>query len=249
MPLMLVSVFAIAIIGLDILLGGRINGTVRSGASFLWSALGSASAAVDQSGLFASQRSLAGENIALRRTIASLQARETENILLANENAALRELVNAPKRQEGGVTVPVLSRPDVSPYGTLVLGAGSDAGIKKGARVFAEGGIILGVVADVSVRTSLVNLFLSPGHQTPGQVGATTLGTVIGRGMGNGLMYVPRDTEVTVGDPVYYSDLASIIGVVGSIESSPADAEKTVYLRVPFNLFGLRFVTVLPPSL
>jgi cell shape-determining protein MreC len=158
-------------------------------------------------------------------------------------------MVNAPDKKAAGVTVGVLSSADSSPYGTFNILGGSSVGVTKGAWVMAPGDIIIGTVAEVSGDTALVHAFLAPGVTTSGFVASSTAVTVTGRGAGNGIILVPRDTPVSIGDLVYYADHHSIVGVVGSVQSSPSDAEKTLYVRVPLNLYGLHFVTVIPSSL
>jgi cell shape-determining protein MreC len=244
--LIAVSGLAILIVLLDIVLGGRIRGLAQGGASAVWGAVGNATTALDQSGLFASRQSLAAENSALREKLAALQALQTANVALADENASLRALLNVPQANASHVTLGVLSSADSSPYGTIVLLGGSADHITQGAWVMAPGDVIIGTVSGVNARTSLVDIFLSPGASTPAFLASSTAITVTGRGAGNGIALVPRDTPASIGDVIYYRDHHSIVGIIGSIASSPSDAQKTLYLRVPFNMYGLHFVTVIP---
>ncbi|HET8581024.1 MAG TPA: rod shape-determining protein MreC [Candidatus Paceibacterota bacterium] len=247
--LLIVSIIAIAAVALDALLGGPGKALVRAGAGAAWGGVASAASALDASGLFASKARLAEENIALRAQVADLQSLATENRLLAEQNASLRSLADATASSSGRITVPVLSNESASPYGTFVIGGGTSDGVFKGAFVEAPGDVLLGVVSDAQAHTALVDIFLSPGRQTTGLVGTSTTASVTGRGGGNGVMRIPRDTPLSVGDPVYYGAKQAIIGTVGDIESDPSDAEKTVYLRVPLNLSSLPFVSVVPSGL
>jgi len=244
---MIVSLFAVALVGIDSLFGGPIRNVVRSGASIAWSSAGSASVALEESGLFVSHRTLAEENLALRMKIASLEAQREKNALLSEENTSLRMLTNTALSERATVSAPILSQTDASVYGTFLLGAGSAQGLIRGAQVRVHDNILLGLVSDVSESTALVRSLLAPGALVEGHIGSSTILQVSGRGGGNGIAHVPRDVSVNVGDPVYYSDLQSIIGIVGAIESTPENAEKTIYLRVPINTLGIRFVTILPP--
>lgn len=247
--LLLVSIAAVVIVALDILFGGRIHAVIQGSAGIIWSSVGNVTSALDQSGLLVSRRALEEENAALRAKILTLQSFETANAALADENAALRTLVNAPVKEKGGITVSILSNADASPYGTWIVAGGSSMGIQKGAWVMGPGGVIIGRVSDAGLSTSLVSAFLAPGVQTRGFIGESTEVTMAGRGGGNGTVLVPRDTPVAIGELVYYIDHHSILGVVGSIESTPAGAEKTLYVRTPLNLFGLHFVTIVPSPL
>lgn len=245
--LAVVSLVAVALVGSDLLFGGAIRSVVRDAASGVLRGAQAASSSLAGSGLFVSHRSLAEENIALRQSLAALQTLQEENALLLEENASLRVLTSVVQSERATVSAPVLSQTDSSLYGTFLLGAGSAQGVLRGAQVQVAGHIILGVVSDVSQNTALVRSLLAPGASTSGFVGSSTSITVMGQGGGSGIARVPRDTEVVVGDPVYYTDLQSIMGIVGAVESSPENAEKTVHLRVPQNTLGIRYVTILPP--
>lgn len=229
------------------MLGGPLRNAVQGSAAVMWSSAADASAAFSESGLFVSEGALARENFALKERVAQLQALAQENAVLREENEALRALADVPEGEAEGLAVPVVSGADSSLYGTFLIGAGSKEGVIRGARVFAPGRVLLGIVSDVSEGTALVQSLLAGGVKTEGLIASSTSIIVSGRGSGNGIARVPRDTPVAVGDPVYYRDVRAIIGVVGAIESVPSSAEKQVYLRVPQNLNSLRFVTILPP--
>ena len=243
-PLIAVSVLAVAIFGADALLGGSVRASAQAAAGSLWASAGAAASAIETSGALESKRSLAEENIALRAKLAELQGLTVKNETLAEENQSLRAQVGAVPEGTEPHTFAVLSYEDASPYGTFVIDGGSSEGVHAGAAVYAEGGVLVGTVSQAGTHTAQVRTLLAPGREVQARVGSSTSATLYGRGGGNGTMRIPRDIEVSEGDLVYYQGGRSVLGVVGAVASSPADAEKTLFVHLPFNLYGTRFVSL-----
>lgn len=242
--LIAISVFAVLIVAVNIASGGFVRSLVQDGVSVIWDATASAGDAIASSGVLSSGRSLAEENIALRAQIASLQSLKVENKVLSEENDSLRLLNQTVEQYEVELSAEVISYVDASPYGTFVIGAGSAKGVIAGSLVLANGSVLVGTIESVGTHTSQVRSVFAPNRVIEGRVGDTTSVEITGRGGGNGTMMVPRDTEVSEGDLVYYAAGSSVVGEVGAIDASSADAEKTLFVRTPLNLYGVRFVSV-----
>lgn len=243
-PLVALSVCAVVLFGVDMLSGGMVRGTVQNASGTLFASVGSAVHGIEGSGVFASKQGLAEENIALRTQLASLQSLTLENETLVEENESLRALTGAVGSIANPRTFSVLSYEDASPYGTFIIDGGADKGVLAGSLVYAEGGALVGTVERVAAHTAQVYAILAPGREIAARVGSSTQTTLYGRGGGNGAALVPRDVEVSEGDFVYYQATGAVIGEVGAIQSSSADAEKTLFIRTPLNLYGVRHVLI-----
>lgn len=243
--LLAVSILAVAIFGVDAILGGLIRSGVQNVASSIWRMSASAVDASESSGVFTSRQSLARENISLRAQVASLKSLKLTNVVLTEENASLKEISGLTEGINSSKSFEVLSYVDASPYGTFIINGGSAEGVVAGSLVLAEGGVLIGTIDRVGTHSSQVYGILAPGREIVGRIGNTTAVTIYGRGSGNGVLQIPRDTFVEEGDLIYYEAGNLIVGEVGVISSSSADAEKTLFIRVPLNLYGVRFVTVM----
>jgi cell shape-determining protein MreC len=164
---------------------------------------------------------------------------------LQEENDALREMA-ALAATEPGVTAPVLSSFDSSPYGTFTIGAGASSGITEGSIVLTQGGFVLGSVTDVAARTATVEAFFAPGKKIDMNVGGVAF-VADGRGGGNARGEIARDALVKTGDTVLIPAFAHRpAGIVGELQAASSSAFTTLYIRLPFNLDTLRYVYVLP---
>jgi cell shape-determining protein MreC len=166
--------------------------------------------------------------------------------LLADENAKLRVLVNAPAA-ERGITARVLARPPRTLYDTLTIDQGTTAGVAVG-NLAVFNGIALGKVASVSSRTAVVSLFSSPGTDTDALFGTPSAIAVLhGLGGGSFELSVPQNTAVAAGDSVRYQNSQSLLlGTVVAVQSKPSDALQTVSVRSPVSLSALDFIEILP---
>ena len=114
------------------------------------------------------------------------------------------------------------------------------------ACVYLSGNVIVGSIVSVTSHASLVELF---SKNTVGQE-ATILRTgnsfeLVGRGGANFAVEVPKDTDIALGDTALYPGLSeSVIANVYAIDSNPQSSFKTVYLRIPGNVFQSKYVFV-----
>ena len=224
-----------------------LSGGMRATAAIAWEARHSAVEAFNSYGGIASRIELAKEKAQLKMEIDRLQTLSLHNDVLRGENEVLRGMLKLREAHPKGLSAPVLSNPSVSPYGTFVVGSGSEDGVTVGAHVLSAPRVAIGKVLEVDSHTALVGLFSTPGKRTEIMMGKTRL-QYIGRGDGNGLVIVPRGVSVSEGDAVQLPGLPFAIGFAGFIKSDPEDAQTTVLVRVPANLPSLSFVQIVPET-
>ena len=140
----------------------------------------------------------------------------------------------------------ILSRPNQSPYDTLVIDIGARDGISVGQKVFALGNVPVGYIGMTYPNSSKVTLFSNPGEKTEVVVaGKNVFMEVVGRGNGNFEMILPRDFVLEKGTEVSLSGITShVLGVVQTIVSDPRDSFQKALLISPVNIQELKFVEI-----
>lgn len=183
------------------------------------------------------------------QNIVTLQAErdalQQENAALHAQVAVLSAQVQGTATLAPGISAGVLARPPVSPYDTLVVGAGEQQGIAQGAIAYAPGGVPVGVVQEVSAQTARVQLYSAPGVQTEGWVGEERIAiTLMGRGAGAFAASLARDSGVAVGDVVYAPGPGALpVGTVMRIDSDPSSPRSQVFIQPLVNIFSLTWVS------
>ncbi|MFC1802128.1 rod shape-determining protein MreC [Patescibacteria group bacterium] len=195
---------------------------------------------------FQLKKSLSKENEALKETIKNMEANLLVGDLLWVENEQLKELIGFNFSTSSEKIAKVLSKPNNSPYDSLVLGVNGDD-IKVGDKVFAYKNILIGEVSKVFSKSSVVSLYSSYGRELNiniGIYGISALAT--GKGGGNFEVSLPRGVDIQKGDIVYVSGFRpSILGSVEEIIFDPADSFQTILFKTPVNIFELSWVSVL----
>lgn len=186
-----------------------------------------------------------------------------ENVALASENQALSKKIMsilslspaAGQYSSEGIFAGVVARPPESPYDTLILAAGENAGVTLGMEAFGSGGVPLGVVSSVLADFSRVTLFSAPSMSTSGwiehadpsvQTGQATLPlTISGAGAGVMNAVAARSAGITVGDVVFVPGPGMLpIGVVTRIDSDLSSPSITLRIQPALNLFSISWVVV-----
>lgn len=188
---------------------------------------------------FGDTTALALENDLLKET----------NAALANENQQL--LARAEARDEltqAGIIAGVIARPPTSPYDTLVVAAGANAGVVLGMEAFGSGGVPLGVVSDVLADFSRVTLFSSPTISVNGWLGRKmTPITLHGAGAGAFRADIARLAGATVGDIVYVPGPGALpVGAVLRIDSDSSSPVAVLYVQGALNPFSITWVELRP---
>jgi cell shape-determining protein MreC len=175
-----------------------------------------------------------------------------ENEELRNENAALKARLqdvgaadNIPT--EDGRLGGVIARPPLTPYDVLLLSVGSDAGIREGAIVFAQG-VPVGTIEEAATGFSRALLYSALGRENAGWLGEARLPvTLVGEGAGAFSARVPRELEVIEGDTVYLPGPGAFpAGVVRAIMRHPSSPSAELSIEPLVNPFTLTFVRVMP---
>ena len=228
--------------------GGNIRAALRVAASSVWGAGERMGNAVLESGLLSTRRALERENQALRNELARLQMRAADYEIMKEENESLRAFVHLAENANG-LTAPVVSSFRASPYGTFLIGAGTEDGVQEGNLVLVGdpqlGGFVVGRVEDADGGQSLVKGIFAPGERTEATIQGIGV-TVEGRGGGQARADAPRDAEIQPGDPVISANFGvRAIGIVGRVEEGTGNASQRIYIHLPIPLTSLEFVYVL----
>jgi rod shape-determining protein MreC len=163
--------------------------------------------------------------------LAALQAQRdayatgyAQALLLEEENAQLRDLLNFLDRQPYvSATALVISR-SISPVSTtFVIDRGSTDGLYEGAPVIVGQGVLIGKVVGVGMTTSTVRSLTDTASATAVSLlhGTSTMG--IAQGEGNQVIkirYIPQTEQVEIQDMVVTSGLESLVPsglVIGTV--------------------------------
>jgi cell shape-determining protein MreC len=140
----------------------------------------------------------------------------------------------------------ILSRPPMSPYDTLVIDVGSADGVKAGNKVYTEGEVLVGDIAEVFEHESKVSMFSTPGRIMPIIVGSTTIETqATGKGGGNFTAKFPVEIRIKEGDLIVTPQIRPhAFGVVERIVVDSSDSLQTILFKSPINIHEFRFVEV-----
>jgi len=195
--------------------------------------------------IFVSKQALVAENIQLRNELASADIQLKDRQALQDENTSLKSILGRADN-EHLILAAVLERPNQTPYDTLIIDGGKQAGIAIGSEVLSEDAVLIGSVSDVYADSARVTLFSTPGIKVQVLVGASHIkATAEGQGGGNFTIKLPRSATVAVGDTITAPDLRiKLFGSVSHIEVTPSDSFQTLYFNSPVNVNQLRFVSV-----
>ena len=146
-----------------------------------------------------------------------------------------------------GVLASVLSKPNQSPYDTLIVDIGEGKTVEVG-NIVIFGETMLGIVDAVYGRVVKIRLFSSPGVELDVVIGEDHIpATIVGRGGGAFRTTLPRGITIEEKDialfPLFH---AWIIGMVEKVESKQSRSFQTILLSSPVNIFELRWLTILP---
>lgn len=194
---------------------------------------------------FLFKSALIKENAKLKDELISLRLNKVDYDLVLEENQRLKE-------QMGRVTDTkrimsnVLSKPPQSPFDTFIIEAGSGLGLNIGDKVYISDNIIIGKVASVTDKTSIVKLFSSGDEKNEVFLQRTGASFILsGSGSANFKLEVPREADIVWGDSVVYpGSLDSVVATVYFVDSNSQSSFKTVYFKIPGNIFQINRVFV-----
>ncbi|MCX6751857.1 MAG: rod shape-determining protein MreC [Candidatus Nomurabacteria bacterium] len=208
---------------------------------------------------FYSKNSLLSENENLKAKLNEQEARMSNYNSILDENLKIKETLGRKNGKTNLILTSILSKPNQSPYDTLVVDMGAKSGLVSGQKVFALGNVPIGRVAEVYLNTSKIILYSNPGektevvisgHSTSNAFGMTGTGgdtfmQIVGRGGGNFEMILPRDFVLEKGTEVVLPGITPYtVGIVQTIISDPRDSFQKALLSSPVNIQELKFVEV-----
>lgn len=196
--------------------------------------------------VFYSKQSLVTKIAELESELLEKELRSKTSLVIEQNYETLSALMGR-SLNETIIASAVLLRPPQTPYDTLIIDAGSSMGIEKGNLVQSPEGVVLGTVANVFERTSVVELFSSYGKETVVHIGKEQIEMIAkGRGGGNFEAEAPRTVVISEGDVVVLPGLSpKAFAVVEEIIMRPSDAFQRILFKNPSNLFELRVVGVI----
>lgn len=208
---------------------------------------------------FYSKNSLFLENENLKSKLAEQEARMSNYSSILDENLKIKETLGRKTEKANMILVSILSKPNQSPYDTLVVDMGAKSGLVSGQKVFALGNVPIGRVAEVYLNTSKIILYSNPGEKTEVIIsgkptsnafgmtgtGGDTFMQIVGRGGGNFEMILPRDFVLEKGTEVVLPGITPYtVGIVQTIISDPRDSFQKALLSSPVNIQEIKFVEV-----
>lgn len=213
----------------------------------LWKINRSVSSDVSNLGyVFRTKASVYKDNENLLRENSTLKASMIDYEILRKENTDLKESLGRTIDKGDLVLSNILTKPNYSPYDTIIIDIGLDKGISVGNVVYSNDIIPIGKVSAVYDDTSLVTLYSNPGEVTEAMIdGTNTSVELVGRGGGNFEMIIPVDLPFTNGTFVVIPNItSSIVATIEDVISSPNDPVKKVLLSSPVNIQSLKWVFV-----
>lgn len=198
------------------------------------------------SGFFSFKSSLIKENNAQKEELNNLRMLKVDYENLLKESSELKDQfgINISNRK---IISQILSKPPQSPFDTLVIDVGVEDGVALDDKVYISDTIIVGKIAEVTQKTSIVKLFSSGGEEievTSSRTGANFL--IKGSGGANFSLEVPKETDIVWGDTFMYpGENSSNIATVYFVDTNSQSSFKTVNLRYPVNIFQSKRVFVL----
>lgn len=192
------------------------------------------------------KRSLLEENERLLTENNRLMTSMIDYKIVKNENNELKEILNRVSVPKNYVLGNILTKPNNSPYDTVIIDIGTSDKIKLGSKVYAEGDVPVGVISEVYEKSSIVSLYSNPAEKTEGYIdGSNASVELIGRGGGNFEMIIPAELTVNKGTLIYLPGSTSeIIALVDDIISKPSDPFKKVILNSPINVQNLKWLLI-----
>ncbi len=194
---------------------------------------------------FNSKKLLSLENETLKSKVSTDEAKISNYNSILDENNSLKATLGRVGENQNLILASILSKPNQSPYDTLIVDVGKNAGILVGQKVFAEGVVPIGKVGEVYQSSAKVILYSNPGEKTDVIVPGNVSMQVIGRGGGNFEMILPRDFVIAQGAEVVLPGIIpETVAIVQTILSDPRDSYQKALLVSPVNIFELKSVEV-----
>jgi rod shape-determining protein MreC len=188
----------------------------------------------------AMHNALVSENSRLKQQLLADSVQLERTAALEQENARLRELMNAGEKLNGHMVVATLLAVDMDPFRhVIVIDKGAHAGVYQGQALLDAHGII-GQVIQVGPVSSVVALITDPSQAIQVQINRTGLRTLAigGADVDNlSLPYLANNADVKIGDLLVSSGLGGSypagypVAIVTQVHHDPAEPFASVAAR------------------
>ena len=206
----------------------------------------------------ATHASLVQENTALRERLQDAQVQLQQLASVDQENARLRDLMQASARVPGRISAAELLAADLDPFRhQVVVNKGTQDGVFEGQTVLDSGGIV-GQITRTDPLTSEVTLISDPGQAIQVEINRTGLRTLaVGTADVDqlSLPYLTNNADVKPGDLLVSSGLGGHypagypVGTVLKFERNPAEPFATVAAHTAADLsHGRQVLLYWPPA-
>jgi len=118
--------------------------------------------------LFQTKASLSNENKRLTEENSNINLSMIDYQVLKTENDQLKETLGRVPTTDSFILGNILTKPNHSPYDTIIIDIGDNMKIKEGAQIYADGNVPIGIISKVYNNTSLVTLYTNPEQKTEG---------------------------------------------------------------------------------
>jgi len=195
---------------------------------------------------FSFKKNIISENESLKKELDQINARIINYDSVLDENLKLKEILGRKREDRKMAVATILTKPNRSPYDTLIIDLGKNQEVQESQRVFALGNIPIGKISETYANSSKVILYSNPEEKTEVIVsGKDTFIEAIGRGGGNFEIILPKDFNLENGTDILLPGINSyILGTVVKTISDPRDAFGKVLIASPINIQNLKFVEV-----
>lgn len=191
------------------------------------------------------KENLYNENILLKEKNSELEFRIFFYEILFRENLELKTLLGR-ENQNQYILVSVVARPPQLPYDILIVDAGSEQGIKKGANVSAYSHMLLGYAEDVFDKTAKIKLISFPGTETNVYLENSKISAVaVGMGNGNMEIKLPASLDIKEGDIILSAGtFPFILGTAEKKEIDESEGAQKIFFRLPVNLQEIKYLLI-----
>lgn len=205
--------------------------------------------------VFSSKKTLLKDNENLKSQILASEADRANYASVVDENTKMKEILGRIGENKNLILASILSKPNRSPYDTIIIDVGISKGVLVGQKVFALGNVPIGKIGEVYPNSAKVILYSNPGektdivvslgHSLTGEAGKDVTMQLIGRGGGNFEMLLPRDFLIEKGNEVVLPGITPhVVAVVETVLSDPRDSYQKALLSSPVNIFQLKSVEI-----
>ena len=241
--LIIATAVAVVLIGINTLSGGKVLFLVRTILTPILSITTAIESKLITPDMWATRSELQKENASLHTQLNDLMSHDILYTSLNEENETLRSLLHMASTTKS-VTAHVISAPSASPYGTILIDAGSEDGVRENSAVLVSSGVVIGTINQLAAHSAQVLLVFSPQRILNVRIGNIPA-KLTGRGGGNAITTIPRGVTVPIGAVVTMPELGNrVVGIVEQVHSDVTSADQQVLIGTPYSINATSIVLV-----